>query len=154
MMDKGLPDYIYEEPVFMYKIRETLEYGYPNPGLFTSWFIKSEKGNRIIEAVYRVINEWWRTENETPYALIHMVMRLIWKKFEDILWKKNMFRMYIYETNCKILYGIINERYNERLWNMIREEQSLQKLTYKGEISMKRGTFYEYIITKYENLSG
>lgn len=78
MMDKGLPNYIYECPIFMYRIRENLDRGYPNPKLFTSWFLKCNKGNVIFDMAYKMHEEWWKVENEIPYCFFHYVMRLAW----------------------------------------------------------------------------
>lgn len=78
MMEKGLPEYIYEMPLFMYMFRVNIDRNYQDPGLFAIWFIKSEKGNPVSEIVYRIRKEWWKTENKIPYALIHYALRLVY----------------------------------------------------------------------------
>lgn len=146
MMDKGLPDYIYELPVFMYRVKENLDRGYPNPKLFTNWFLKSDKGNLVFKMVYKMHEEWWKAENEIPYLFFHYVMRLVWnmnKKCQE----GQTDRLQIYD-NCQVLRGMLNETYDEMLWNMMREEQPLQKLSWKSEYN-KKDTFYGYIVGKY-----
>lgn len=146
MMDKGLPDYIYELPVFMYRVKENLDMGYPNPKLFTSWFLKSDKGNLVFKMVYKMHEEWWKTENEVPYFFIHYAMRLAWN-MNKTCQEGWVDRLQIYD-NCQVLRGMLNERYDEMLWNMMREEQPLQKLSWKSEYN-KKDTFYGYIVDRY-----
>ena len=150
MMDRGLPGYIYEISFFMYRLRETVDSGYPDPRLFSNWFIKSEKGNPILRAVYRMHEEWWKSENEIPYSMFHYVMRLVWDRYNNLcLGDTESLRLNIYGNNCQILIGMLNEEYDEMVWNMLRDESPLQKLSwkfdYKGE-----STFYGYIKEKYE----
>lgn len=150
MMDKGLPDYIYKMPVFMYRVRETWDRGYPDPRLFTNWFIKSDKNNPVIGVVYKICTEWWRTETEIPYCLFHYVMRIAWTIYEEVEFEgnRNQHRLILYDNNCRILQDMLNEKYDKDDWNMLQKEQPLQKLTYKKDLK-KEGTFYEYITAKY-----
>lgn len=146
MMDRGLPDYVYENPLFMYKIRETLDKGYPDPRFFTNWFIKSEKENPIINAVYRMHEEWWKTENEVPYCLFHYVMRIIWEMYEDVCPENaNTHRLNIYDNNCRVLVEMLNKEYDETFWNMLRAEQPLQKLSWKFDYLKEEGTFMDIL---------
>ena len=149
MMDRGLPDYIYKAPMFMYKIGATLDQGYPDPRLFTNWFIKSEKENPILNIAYRLHEEWWKAEKETPYFLFHYIMRLVWSEYQSLSGDRTGFRLRIYgNNNCQALREILDEKYDEVLWSMIKEDQPLQKLTYK--VDFRRGdSFYEYIRERY-----
>lgn len=152
MMDKGLPEYIYEMPFFMYKVRATLDRGYPDPRLFASWFIKSEKGNPFLNMVYRMHEEWWNTENEIPYALIHYTMRLAWNMYDNASLGTNKDRLNIYDDNCRVMAEMLNKEYDEVFWNMLRDAQPLQKLSWKIDYLKKKGTFYFHIAEIYENL--
>lgn len=150
ILDKGLPDYIYRLPIFMYRIRETMDTGYHDPRLFTNWLIKSEKEHPIIKVVYEAMNKWWEMENETPYFIFHYVMRLVWNlhmnyETEDL---EYLSKLVLYDNNCQILIDLLNKGYDEMLWNMLKEEQPIQKLSYKYEWQLG-GSFYQHIIKKY-----
>lgn len=148
MMDEGLPDYIYKSPIFMYKIRYTMEYGYMDPRFFTNWFIKSEKENPVLSILYKTIEEYWRLENKNTYCLFHYILRLIWDNY--IIGQKYSNRLNIYDDRCRVLRKIINEKYDKVLWDMIKEEEPLQKLSYKNMGDVKKDSFYQYILLNYK----
>lgn len=130
MMDKGLPDYIYKLPIFMYKFRCNMNMGYLEPKIFTNWFIKSEKENPVLNVLYKTLIEYWKEEKEYAYNLFHYVLRLIWDNYEIEEKYKN--RLNIYDDRCRTLRSLLNKRYDEMLWNIMREEEPLQKLSYKN----------------------
>lgn len=153
MMNRGLPDYIYQLPIFMYKVRETIDAGYYDPRLFTNWFIKSEKEHPVIKIVYKMLEEWWRTEKITPYCIFHYIMRVAWDIYTDYInIEDGDFRyqdkLVLYDNNCRILERLLNEEFDEMLWNILKEEQPLQKLSYKMDIK-KGETFYKFILKEY-----
>lgn len=150
MMDKGLPDYIYKLPIFMYKFRCNMNMGYLEPKIFTNWFIKSEKENPVLNVLYKTLIEYWKEEKEYAYNLFHYVLRLIWDNYEIEEKYKN--RLNIYDDRCRTLRSLLNKRYDEMLWNIMREEEPLQKLSYKnigGGVGENKKTFYEYILENY-----
>lgn len=153
MMDRGLPDYIYQLPIFMHKVRETMDAGYYDPRVFTNWFIKSEKGHPVIKAVYELLENWWKTENETPYCIFHYIVRIVWDAYTDYInFTDGDFRfqdrLVLYDNNCRILERLLNENYDEILWNILKSEEPLQKLSYKMKPESGK-TFYNYIIEHY-----
>lgn len=149
-IDEGLLDYVYQLPIFMYRIRETLDAGYYDPRLFSNWLIKSEKGHPVVKTVYHILEEWWKTENVTPYFIFHYIMRLVWAVYANS--ENGTFnyqnRLVLYDNNCQTLIGLLNEKYDEVLWDMIKKVQPLQKLSYKREWK-KENSFYEYILKKF-----
>ena len=57
-------------------------------------------------------------------------------------------KLVLYDNNCRILERLLNEEFDEMLWNILKEEQPLQKLTYKMDIK-KGETFYNFILKEY-----
>ncbi len=147
MMDSRLPDYIYKLPFFMYKVKWTMDEGYLDPRLFASWFIKSERDNPVLNVLYKTIEQYWKMEEEFPYCLFHYLLRLIWENYAIEEKYKN--RLNIYDDRCRILGRQMEKRYDELMWNMIKKEEPLQKLTYKAAWG-GRETLFMHIF--YQNL--
>lgn len=147
MMDAGLPDYIYKLPVFMYRLRRTMDMGYLDSRLFTTWFIKSEKNNPILNVLYKMIEEYWKVENENPYYIFHYFLRMVWDNYA--IEKNYGYRLNIYDDGCRVLSGLMDKKYDKVLWTMIKETSPLQKLTYKDKWESKEGekSFYDHILS-------
>ncbi len=147
LMDYGLPDYVYKLPLFMYKLPATMDEGYYDPRKFSSWFMAAQKENAVIGMTYKVLNYYWSEEKTYPYFLMHYVMRLLWDKYDST--DKN--KLILYNSNCQVLSKILNNSYDVVLWEMMKEEQPIQKLTYKNSFTTG-DTFYRHICDTYMDL--
>lgn len=147
MMSSELPDYVYKLPLFMYRISATMDEGYCNPRKFSSWFIAAQKENPIVGMTYKFLNYYWSKEDTMPYFLMHYVMRLLWDKYDNV----DKDKLFLYNCNCYMLADVLNNQYDVFLWEMIKREQPIQKLSYKRDI-IAGDTFYQYIYNTYMDL--
>lgn len=145
IMKPRVPNELYQYPLFMYSLNITLEEGYNNPTLYSSWFIiTNQKNNLCLTYMYKTLIEWWRYENTNPFFLFYHIQRLILelvgKQIPEIP-MQYMIPSYHIQMN-------INKKFDKTYWNLIQKERSIQKLSYK--IPLKNGnTYYQYIIDTY-----
>lgn len=144
LMKFGLPEYVYKLPLFMYKVGTTIDENYNDPRKFSSWLISAQKGNALIGMTYELINYYWTKEVTYPYFLLHYFIRMIWNKYDDT--DKN--KLILYSCNCYLLDNMSNKTYDEALWNMLEQEQPIQKLSYKHNFVIGQ-TFYNHICEIY-----
>lgn len=147
LMEFGLPDFVYELPLFMYKIRTTMDEDYNDPRKFSSWLISAQKSNPLIGMTYEFLNYYWSIEVSHPYYLMHYVIRMLWDKYDST----DKGKLILYNCNCRILDKLLDKPYDMRLWESIKKEQLIQKLTYKRDF-ISRNTFYGHICDVYMNL--
>lgn len=144
VMKDGLPDYVYELPLFMYKVGASIDEDYSDPRKFSSWFMATQKGNGLIGMTCKLINFYWKMELTYPYFLMHYLIRMVWDKYDNN--DKN--KLIFYSSNNYLLNNIINDTYDNALWTILKEEQPIQKLSYKQKFN-NINTFYGYICETY-----
>lgn len=144
MMDEGLPEYIYEFPLFMYRKEATLDEGYNDPRMFVNWFLRAEKGNQLIGTIYKALVYYWQREDQCNYCIFHVITRLSWDYYED----ERKDNLVVYSTNSRLLRKVLNKKFNEALWKIIKSVAPMQKLTYKKDFLLGTNTFYQYILRR------
>lgn len=145
LMDTGLPEYIYQTPLFMYKVWHTIDHGVNDPRMFSNWLIAAQKGNSLMGMLYAIMEKYWTAENECPYFLFHYFVRMLWDKYQN----KDKNKMILYQDRCVTLRELLNETYDATIWNILRNTQPLQKLSYKKRLLADDTTFFSYIKHKY-----
>ena len=138
-LTKALPKEISEADFFAFHARTYL---YAN-----SWLLKSERGNVLMSNMRKLMFEYWRCENHMlNYFLYHLFFDLMTETDAEskVLWNKVPV---MYDDVCYGLEHNFFTPFDEVLWQKIKEETTIHKLTYKYD--KKRdvgGTFLEHFL--------
>ena len=119
----------------------------------SSWFISSEKENRILDFVQTLLWEYWKTHNYLcDYFLFHIFMQIAMETMPDV---SEIIPKYTNETPHFLLFELGCE-YTQEKWESIVNQSFCHKLTNKlGEEKKDLdGTFYKKIIEKSINYEG
>ena len=138
--EKNIPKYLFDSDLFLY---QTLKPGRDGTQLYiSSWLISAKTNNKIIEATKYMLYEYWKTNNYIDsYYLLHHFMSIILEYYEDD-WLK-----IVPDDNSMphILLLRLFDKYNENIWNNIKDKIPFHKLTYKlsEEKMMKKARFIQ-----------
>lgn len=137
------PDYMLDSELFLFQNLK--------PGLnghcssISSWFITSEKDNKILKLTLALLYEYWRkNEALVDYFLLHDFFQLACEAYPEV-WKKVM---PFSNSTPHILLLRLFEQYDEKIWIEINHQTSIHKLTYKfkQEETEKQGTYYDMVL--------
>lgn len=134
-----LPKYIYRENFFVYsfKIREDISIK------VNSWFIYSEKGNRLLKVTRDLLYKYWENENRLKeYFLWHLFMSMAIDKYPEDFKKIPK----ISDEIAHMLGRSLTNEFSQDYWNDILSISSIQKLTYKLNTEDLSNSFYDYIL--------
>ena len=142
-----VPEYFFDSDLFFY---QNLKPGRDGDCQYvSSWLIGAHTNNKILIATRELCYEYWKTQNSMwDYFLLHDFMAIVLDKYEDD-WK-----MVIPRDNAtphELLLRLFDQ-YDEKMWNAIKEQTPIHKLTYKFEKEKIKQelTFYDEIIIKQE----
>lgn len=140
-----VPDYMLESDLFLFQNLK--------PGLdghcisVSSWFITAVPGNLIIELTLELLYEYWRRNDKlVDYFIIHHFFQIAIEEYPDI-WKKVL---PVNNATPHILLLKLFDEYDERIWEGIKEQTAIHKLTHKynREKEMLEGTFYDVLLNR------
>lgn len=113
----------------------------------SSWFISAKSNDKVLMATRDLIYAYWK-ENDTmwDYFLLHDFMSIVLDRYPEE-WKKVIPRD---NAAPHILLFRLFERYDEKMWEAIKEQTSFHKLTYKFEKEQekKSGIYYDVLFGK------
>lgn len=131
-----IPQYVYEDNKKMfcfkhkYRNEDTIEFG--------SWFIFSQKNNRLLELAFKLECEYWKEHNYlADYFLFHIFI-YICKDYYKNIWdiKPNLSDVYPHEYN-----RLFNEPFDEKLLRLTMNNSFIHKLSNKNK-NKGKNTFY------------
>lgn len=141
-----IPEYVYEKPLFMlqYKLKDDVTISK------NSWFIYSQKDNRILLAVKEVLFEYWKRENILrEYFLWHNFLNLVLERYPEDA--EDMY--YVSEVDAHYLGYALYKPFDEKYWELIKKKSAVHKLSYYSyhtkdgkKPENTDGTFYEYVM--------
>ena len=116
----------------------------------SSWFISSEKDNRLIAQTKYLLELYWKNEHKLcDYYLFHLLLALVSeydaankKDWKDIPFANN--------SDVHRMQGILFEPYSEYHFDDTCSISNIHKLTYKIQDKKPeelKGSLYEYIIS-------
>lgn len=138
-LTQPLPEEILEADFFAFHCRSHLK--------SNNWFIKAERRNPLLDNMRRLMFEYWQHENHMlNYFLYHLFFDLMTETDAEskVLWNKVPV---MYDDVCYGLEHNFFTPFDEVLWQKIKEETTIHKLTYKYD--KKRdvgGTFLEHFL--------
>ena len=104
--------------------------------------MEAKTNNKILMATKELCYEYWKTNNSLwDYFLLHDFMAIVLDKYEEE-WKRIIPRD---NATPHILLLRLFEKYDETLWNAVKNQTQFHKLTYKFSESEKNksGTYYD-----------
>lgn len=144
----NIPSYVWDSDFFIYQIMK--------PGLdghaqrTSSWFITACTNHPIVMLVKELLYEYWKTHDKmVDYFLIHDFMELALEAYPEE-WMKVV---PVSSSIPHILLLRFAEKYDEKVWNSVKEMTPFHKLTYKFSdeqiiANNVEGTFYQTIFGK------
>lgn len=148
LMD-SIPKYITNSDVFMFQDSFGL---IENPAKISSWFICAKPACPILLETRNMLFEYFKKENYViEYLLVYIFLTISFEHHKDIY--DNM--PYLISDYSRMLFNILDKTYDEKKYNFIKEQCSIQKLSYKltDDVFKDKSNFYNRIIEggKHEN---
>lgn len=143
---KNIPSFIWDSDFFIYQIMK--------PGLdghaqrTSSWFLTACTNHPMVALVKELLYEYWKTHDKmVDYFLIHDFVELALEAYPDE-WMKVV---PVSSSIPHILLLRFSEKYDEKVWNAVKEMTPFHKLSWKfSEEQMvemeKPGTFYDVVM--------
>ena len=139
VMNTTIPDYFMNSPFFVFSNE------YRNTPLnISSWFMSSYANSKLLNAVKKLLEEYWMHENGTlHYLILHMFVKIVCDQYPE-LWKA--VPKFSNIQSHALTYEIFEPFREERI-NQIAQMCPIQKLSNKFAMPMTiEGTNYHKII--------
>lgn len=141
----GTPDqpYILDGELFLFQMLKPGLNG--NCRAISSWLMTAHSGNPIILLTRALLHEYWRTHNyAVEYFILHDFMQMALEAYPQVWNKVVPFS----SSTPHILLLRLFETYNGDVWEGIKAQTSIHKLTYKfaPEEAQRTGTYYDIIV--------
>lgn len=110
----------------------------------SSWFITAAKGNRILNLTLALLYEYWKHNDKlVDYYLIHIFFQLAIETYPSD-WNKVI---PVSNSTPHILLLRLFDNYDEEVWNAIKSQTCIHKLSYKFDKKKaeSKGTYYKNI---------
>lgn len=137
-----IPDFYFDSDLFFY---QSLKPGRDGKSKYiSSWLMSAKTNNKVLMATRYLCYEYWKTHNEqVDYFLLHDFMSIVLDFYKED-WDAVVPRD---NATPHVLLLRLFERYDERMWDAIRQQTPFHKLTYKfsGEQPKKSDTFYDIL---------
>jgi hypothetical protein len=137
------PDYMLNSDLFVFQNLK--------PGLdghstaLSNWFISAKSNNCILKLTLFLLYEYWNKNDElVNYFIFHIFFQLACEKYSEEWSKVVPFS----NSTPHILLLRLFEQYDENIWNAVKTQTPLHKLTYKfdkGQEKLKY-TYYDVIL--------
>ncbi len=133
-----IPEYMLSD-MFFFKLESIL----CDPVIkMSSWWMVSDKKNRIIHATRHMLQAYWKNEEQLrDYFLLHIIMS---KVIDEDIQCQYIFQKipFFNSKNAQILVGKLGLLYHEKDWKIIKDSSFIQKLTYKNRYI--KGDIYNF----------
>lgn len=139
---KSYPEYLFESDLFVFQNLK--------PGLdghatsISSWFMSACTNNPILLLTRAMLYDYWKKKNNMiDYFLLHDFFQLAIETYPEEWNKVVPFS----NSVPHILLLRLFEKYDEKVWNVVKEMTSIHKLTYKFDVKQteKKNTYYNVI---------
>lgn len=134
----AIPRYMVSRDAFMFKASRM-----DDPVLkMSSWWLASDKNNRLMHATRKVWYRFWEQENSVRnYYLIHIIMSKI---IDEDTACNIIFRNIpsFNNENPHVLFGKLGMEFDEEEWEIIKDISTVHKLSYKRRYL--QGDIYNY----------
>lgn len=135
-----ISDYYFDSDLFFYQCLKPGRDGHAT--YISSWLMSAKTNNKLLMATRYLCYEYWKENNSMiDYFLLHDFMSIVLDYYPED-WSNIVPRD---NATPHILLLRLFDKYDERIWNSIREQTYFHKLTYKfTEDKMKlEGTYYK-----------
>lgn len=141
--DKKYPKYMFESDLFVFQCLK--------PGLdghascISSWFMSACTNHPVLLLTRALLYEYWKNEKHMiDYFLLHDFFQIAIEQYPEE-WKKVV---PVCNSVPHILLLRMFEKYDETVWNAIKEMTCIHKLTYKFEVGEKEkfDTYYSVLL--------
>lgn len=137
-----IPDYFFESALFFY---QSLKPGRDGKSIYiSSWLMSAKTNNKVLMATRELCYEYWKRNNSMcDYYLLHDFFSIVLDRYlED--WRRVIPRD---NATPHFLLLRLFEKYDERIWNAIKDQTPFHKLTYKfeKEKAKRKETFYHIL---------
>lgn len=136
---EDIPDYFFNSDLFLYQILKPGRDGQAQP--ISSWLISAKTNNKILMMARYLCYEYWKKNSEmVDYFLFHDFVVISLEHNEED-WKKIIPRD---NAAPHMLLLRLFDKYDEKMWETIKEQTPFHKLTYKFERKQTElpGTFF------------
>lgn len=133
-----IADYMYSGEIFAFRW-SLLD---NSIGSISSWWMYAVKGQSIISDVRNLLFEYWKYENRLwDYYLFHIIFSVAKERSAS---NRASFSKMIYANNSdpQVLFGKLEQLFDNKEWDAIRNKMPVQKLSYKKRIM--QGDLYNY----------
>lgn len=138
-----IPEYYFNSNLFMYQCLKPGRDGHTT--YISSWLISAKSNNKILMATKYLCYEYWKKNNKMiDYFLLHDFLSIVLEFYEED-WKKII---PVDNSAPHILLLRLFDKYDEDIWNSIKEQVPFHKLTYKFEKEKMKEekTFYKTLL--------
>ena len=138
-----IPEYYFNSNLFMYQCLKPGRDGHTT--YISSWLISAKSNNKILMATQYLCYEYWKKNNKMiDYFLLHDFLSIVLEFYEED-WKKII---PVDNSAPHILLLRLFDKYDEDIWNSIKEQVPFHKLTYKFEKEKMKEerTFYKRLL--------
>lgn len=119
-------------------------------GRWTGYFLSCKKNNLLTTNVRNILYKYWEKHNLLiDYFLIDFLIDLVYSNCEKV--QKMIDDVKFDNLNNEKLVGLMNQPFNEVVFNELRVNTNVFKLTWKKEFIKEvngKQTFYDYIINQ------
>lgn len=139
-----IPSFYFDSDLFFYQSLKPGRDG--NSSYISSWLMSAKTNNKVLMATRYLCYEYWKTHNElVDYFLLHDFMSIVLDFYKED-WDAVVPRD---NATPHVLLLRLFERYDERMWDAIRQQTPFHKLTYKfsGEQTGEKGTFFDILFS-------
>lgn len=136
---EDIPEYFFNSDLFLYQILKPGRDGQSQP--ISSWLISAKTNNKILMMARYLCYEYWKKNNKMiDYFLFHDFVAISLEHNEEE-WKKIIPRD---NAAPHILLLRLFDKYDEIMWETIKEQTPFHKLTYKIDRRQTElpGTFF------------
>lgn len=139
-----IPSFYFDSDLFFYQSLKPGRDG--NSSYISSWLMSAKTNNKVLMATRYLCYEYWKTHNKlVDYFLLHDFMSIVLDFYKED-WDAVVPRD---NATPHVLLLRLFERYDERMWDAIRQQTPFHKLTYKfsGEQTGEKGTFFDILFS-------
>lgn len=142
---REIPNYIKESEVFFFR---DLKPGFDGHSTeISNWFISAKSNNKLLITVRELLYKYWKENNSLiEYFIFHYFMQLAMKKYPEEECKM----VKISNSMPHVLQLDMFKPYSETLYDAMKSETFVHKLTYKieSDYANRVGSYYDEIINK------
>lgn len=138
-----IPNYMLDSDLFMFQSLKPGRDGHTN--VISNWFITATPNNKLLFLEKSLLYEYWKKNNSViDYFIFHEFFSILINRYPEEWNKVVPFS----NSTPHILLLRLFEEYDEKMWNIIKDQTPFHKLSYKFSQNdvKKSNTYYDAII--------